>query len=303
MKYLIFGAGEWGQTVQSYIENSSEDVLVGFIDNNKSGNEINGYGLYKADDISKLEFDKIIISVSKKSALNDIREQLNYLNIPNNKIIGLSEEKALFIDVFAQRPNIYDEIADCRVGWLRSFAKFVKEEEMVGNVAECGVYAGDFAVYINKYFADRKLYLFDTFEGFSDVDLKVERELNHKAFISGEFNQELNFSVNNEEIARRKMPNIEQCEFHKGYFPESAKGIEDNFCFVNLDMDLYQPMLAGLEFFMHKMSNGGVILLHDYFHPELPGVKQAVKDYELKHGLTLSKIPIGDGCSIAIVKV
>ena len=106
------------------------------------------------------------------------------------------------------------------------------------------------------------------------MDLKVERELNNEAFISGEFNQDLNFSVNNEEIARSKMPNIEQCEFHKGYFPETAKGIEDKFCFVNLDMDLYQPMLAGLEFFMQRMTAGGVILLHDYFHPDLSGVKK-----------------------------
>lgn len=302
MKYLIFGAGVWGQVVQSYIEKTSGDELVGFIDNSKCDSDIGGYKLYKASDISEIEFDKIIIAVSKKSALDDIRKQLISLNIPNDKITGLSEDKELFIDVFAQRDNIYNEISDRRVGWLRSFAEFVKEEKMVGNVAECGVYAGDFAVYINKYFYDRKLYLFDTFEGFSDIDLKVERELNNEAFISGEFNQELNFSVNNEEIARRKMPNVERCEFHKGYFPESAKGIEDKFCFVNLDMDLYQPTLAGLDFFMQKMTTGGVILLHDYFHPELPGVKKAVKDYENKHGIKLSKIPIGDGCSIAIVK-
>ena len=95
----------------------------------------------------------------------------------------------------------------------------------------------------------------------------------------------------------------EQCIIKKGYFPETAIGVEDKFVFVMLDMDLYQPMLAGLEFFYDKMVPGGVMLLHDYFHEELPGVKCAVEEYERRVGEKLCKIPIGDGCSIAVVKL
>ena len=66
-------------------------------------------------------------------------------------------------------------------------------------------------------------------------------------------------------------------------------------------MDLYQPMLAGLRFFYSKMYPGGVILMHDYFHPELPGVKQAVEEFEKETQITLCKVPIGDFCSIAVI--
>lgn len=93
----------------------------------------------------------------------------------------------------------------------------------------------------------------------------------------------------------------EKCVLKKGYFPETAVDVNDQFCFVNLDMDLYQPMLAGLRFFYEKMCSGGVILMHDYFHPELPGVKQAVTEFEKERGLKLCKVPIGDFCSIAVV--
>lgn len=65
----------------------------------------------------------------------------------------------------------------------------------------------------------------------------------------------------------------------KGYFPETAQGIEDKFLYVNLDMDLYQPELEGLKFFWNRMVSGGLIMLHDYTHPQLPGVKRAVDDF------------------------
>jgi hypothetical protein len=45
-----------------------------------------------------------------------------------------------------------------------------------------------------------------------------------------------------------------------------------------------------------------VILLHDYSHPQLPGVKRAVADFEKELGHAVPKIPIGDFCSLAIVK-
>lgn len=304
MKILIFCAGAWGTALKTYIEEKTEDTIVGFVDNNIEQGNIDGYIVYRPSDINRIDFDKIIIAISRKRALKDIKKQLSDLEIPQGKIIGMLEDKELFVNVRVQRKNVYDEMTDSRVVWLRNYADYVKEEAIAGNVAECGVFEGDFAVYINKYFSEKKLYLFDTFEGFADVDLQTERELSEEAFILSEFNKEADFSINNEEIAHRKMPYIERCEFRKGYFPDSTAGMgDDRFCFVNLDMDLYKPMLAGLEFFYDKMSRGGIILLHDYFHPELPGVKKAVQDYEEKYSIHLAKMPIGDGCSIAIIKL
>ena len=44
-----------------------------------------------------------------------------------------------------------------------------------GECAEAGVFEGDFAKWINQYFPDRKLYLFDTFEGFDMRDIEKEK--------------------------------------------------------------------------------------------------------------------------------
>lgn len=42
--------------------------------------------------------------------------------------------------------------------------------------------------------------------------------------------------------------------------------------------------------------------MHDYFHPELPGVRKAVKDFEMHLGKQLHRFPIGDGCSLAVIR-
>lgn len=100
----------------------------------------------------------------------------------------------------------------------------------------------------------------------------------------------------------RKMPYPKNVVIKKGYFPESMQGVEDKFCFVNLDMDLYVPMLNGLRFFWEKIVNGGCILLHDYFSDVFQGVKQAVDTFEREREIQIAKTPIGDGCSIALLK-
>lgn len=73
------------------------------------------------------------------------------------------------------------------------------------------------------------------------------------------------------------------------------------FCFVNIDTDLYDSILSGLEFFYPKMCKGGVILIHDYFSLGYIGVKKAVDTFANKNNLYI--LPIGDGISVAIMKV
>jgi hypothetical protein len=90
-------------------------------------------------------------------------------------------------------------------------------------------------------------------------------------------------------------------EIHQGYFPDSAIEINETFMFVNLDFDLYQPILSGLCFFYPKMLKGSVILVHDYYHAGLSGIREAIKQYEKEIGREIAKLPIGDNQSIALL--
>ncbi len=305
MQILIFGAGGNGRICKAYLERT-EHELVGFLDNGAKKRHFsikNSFGeeipVYLPDEIVNLQYDQVWVSNTKRNEALEIKEQLGRLHVPPEKVRMLLEDQAFMIEILAGY-NQYDEFTDPRISWLRNFADYAKENGLSGNVAECGVCWGEFSYFINQYFQDRLLYLFDTFDGFSEQDLKVERSFEESDFLNSKFNNAQLFTGTSEQVVLARMRHPENCILKKGYFPETATGLMDTFCFVNLDMDLYQPTLAGLQFFYEKMCPGGVILLHDYFHKELPGVKRAVKDFE-KSGVKLCKLPIGDFCSIAVV--
>lgn len=98
------------------------------------------------------------------------------------------------------------------------------------------------------------------------------------------------------------MVNPQNVIIRKGFFPSTFLGLEEQkFIFVNLDFDLYAPIYAGLELFYPRMVKGGIILIHDYFTEIYHGVKVAVDDFEKNYNIKLTRVPIGDGISIAIV--
>ncbi|MGI0407034.1 TylF/MycF/NovP-related O-methyltransferase [Helicobacter himalayensis] len=183
---------------------------------------------------------------------------------------------------------------EARLAFLEYFSKITKNFNLGGAVAELGVFQGDFAKKINEFFPNRKLYLFDTFEGFDTRDLHNEAQ-SVQALGSHLTNTSIDLVFN-------KMPIPEMVTIKQGWFPESAKGIESEiFCFVNIDTDLYDSILSGLEFFYPKMCKGGVILIHDYFSLGYIGVKKAVDTFANKYNLYI--LPIGDSISVAIMKV
>ena len=286
---LVWGCGDIGKSLLTFWR---FDYKIGyFVENNKSlwGSNYMGIPIISPYEFAKLKYYG---SIMVASSLN------NYLDIKKQLLdIGVSADRINYCGEFMQT-----HVSSARFLYIKNFAKWISNQNLEGNVAECGVNTGDSAKFINEYFPNRKLYLFDTFEGFAEQDIKAEQNLNSNAFLNGQFNKVGLFSTAKEDIVMKKMTYPKNVIIKKGYFPDSAKDIDDKFCFVNLDMDLYQPMLAALHFFWDKVVEGGCIVLHDYFHPELPGVAQAVADFEKERNIKLCKTVIGDGCSIAILK-
>ncbi|MBQ2771702.1 MAG: hypothetical protein IJE95_03170 [Methanocorpusculum sp.] len=179
---------------------------------------------------------------------------------------------------------------------LELLAEEIKKKGLTGAVAELGVFRGDFSSIINQLYPESTLYLFDTFEGFADVDIKHERENDYTS--DKALTQFRNTSI---DIVLSKMQHPDKCVVRKGYFPETVEGLEDRFIFVSLDCDLYLPILAGLEYFYPRLVEGGYIMIHDY-NPtnEWKGVKEAVNDFEKKYGF-VPKVPITDSCGTLII--
>lgn len=298
MKAVIFGAGNDGKVLKKGLEKHYGVHICAVCDNdiNKWGKWIDGIRIISPQELKQTDFEMIFICTSKERWYREIKAQLEDMGVPFEKIV-IMKISSTYVDAYIE----YDPI---RKKWIKEFSDYSRDVGLQGNTAECGVYNGDNSVFINKYWPDRTLCLFDTFEGFSDQDIAYDSdafcEFKSGYFVNNPFKTDTPDSLM--KIVKTRMPYPDRVEIHKGYFPESAGGIEDRFCFVSLDMDLYQPQLEGLRFFWNKMEEGGVILLHDYFHPLLPGVKKAVADFESELGCALPKLPIGDSCSIAVIK-
>lgn len=178
-----------------------------------------------------------------------------------------------------------------RIVFLEKLAEMFHEQNLTGNVAEGGTFQADFAKEMNRVFPQKICYLFDSFEGFDERDVLIEKKMCYSKYATGHLN------MTTEDLVLSKLPHPEKCVIKKGYFPETTAGLEDEtFCFVNLDFDLYKPTLAGLEFFASRMVKGGIILIHDYFSEGYKGVKQAVIEFAAANK---QYFPIGDGLSVA----
>lgn len=185
-------------------------------------------------------------------------------------------------------PNYFDYV---RLSTLELVSFEINKNKLAGNTAELGVYKGKFAKYINQYFHNRTLYLFDTFEGFDHRDVASE---NKNKFSSGE----QDFSNTSIEEVLKIMPYPQKCVPVKGFFPESAKNIDDQFVFVSLDADLYEPIYAGLNFFYPKLVNGGYIFIHDFNNSNYKGARKAVEQFCSEQKINFIPIPDSSGSAI-----
>lgn len=277
-KVIMFGASDGGKRLFDKIK--SQYKIVCFTDNDPSkwGESLFGLCIHEPDKVLLTEsFDYVIITSAP--GLDSIYKQLIQMNIAPSKIVteyirGPLESRRQFLE---------------NLSWIM-------DKKVNGNCAEVGVFEGDFAKYINEYFNDKKLYLFDTFEGFDQKDIDIE--------VKNEFSQSStgDYSNTTVDMVMGKMLFPENCIVKKGYFPDTVLGLDEEFCFVNLDLDLYQPTLEGLLWFSKRVAQGGVILIHDYFADNFKGPKHAVDDFlQLDEGKGLNIVPIGDGLSVMVI--
>lgn len=288
MNVIIYGAGGGSGIILDMCRSEGMKVLF-FSDSDERlwGMELEGVSVISPSDISRYNFDKIVIgSITYRREI--IETLTNDLNIDSSNIddrfVAQMDSDALYSE---------NNNNNNRVSWLRQYAKIVSDSNLTdGNVAEVGVFRGAFAKEMNACFSDRTLYLFDTFKGFDGRDVD-DNTLERK----------VNYLTTGVDMVRSILPHPEKAVFKVGYFPETASDMNDRFIFVNLDCNVYQPTLEGLNFFWPRMVSGGVILVHDYIcrYPQVwQAMRRAVNEFSQNQQVRY--IPIGDVMSVAFVK-
>lgn len=271
-KFIIYPYGKWGKYAEKILhENKIENYLV--LDRSFSERSERNITF---DDVKCYNDYYVLLCSDNKAMCAELRNQIRCI-MPADHIIDVCYYRTTF--EFLRYKN-----RDPRIAVLESCAREIYERKIKGDIAEAGVYRGGFSRYMNELFSDRLIYLFDTFEGFNKNDIEYDR-IN-------------NFSLGTQDWSGTSVQHVleqmmcpDNCVIRKGYFPDTAKDVSENhkFCFVSLDMDLYQPTYEGLKFFYSRLSYGGYIFTHDCRNIGYKGARQAVLDFceEYQIGYTI----------------
>lgn len=275
-RIMIFGVTGYAKYVRLSLEPKTCQVIA-YIDNNKElqGKVYNGSIVIAPEDIHSYVYDYIITAHPKYD--KEMIAQLKQLSVSADRIIS----------PFYQ--NNWCMWQEPRFAMMRNCIEQICCRNILGNIAEVGVYQGEFAEYLNLLLPDRKIYLFDTFEGFSEKD-RPEKEISERL---------ADFRDTDIDMVLKRMRYPEMVEIRKGWFPATIDNLEDTFCFVSLDADLYEPIIQGLKYFYPRLNNGGYIFIHDFESTNWPGVKKAV--YDFCNEYEVSFVPILDRCLSAII--
>jgi hypothetical protein len=252
-----------------------------------------GHAVVSPRAVQTAAFDRLVIAMASHTPelfgrVRDVNRQLASLGVPDEKILLCASDGNGADSAF--RP-------DPRAQFVRDLAVSFDHFGVSGAAAECGVCFGNFAARISKAFQNRKLYLLDTFDGFQDIDLRLESpEVADSLRIGGALMRDIPT-----DMVMMKMTDRANVKIIKGRIPETFDDVDErNFAFVNIDVDMYAPTIACLRFFGDRLTKGGVMLVHDYFcyNGFYGGVVKAVREFVKESGF--SAVPIGDGYSIAL---
>lgn len=297
--YLVTGADEMINGTPTVLleqlrETEYDYIVVAF------GNTMKGIELLEKAGVPK---DKIVgyaytgmpyeENLIQKECSRIIREKLRSEKIP--ELFDISTKKYFICGMNAPENKDVIKRDFVREQTLAFLAEEINRRNIKGSVAEIGVSQGEFAQKINLLFPNRRLYLFDTFEGLSEKDKDKAMEMGW-----GERIYALTERGTPVEEVLQSMPCRETCVVKKGYFPESFD-LDEAFAFVSLDIDFYDSIKRGLEVIYPHLSKGGYIMVHDFHNLSFTGTRNAVIDFCEENDAAYVPIPDAGG-SVIIVK-
>jgi hypothetical protein len=169
-----------------------------------------------------------------------------------------------------------------------------------GAYAECGTLKGFSALLLAKLarsrepgFTGRQMHIVDSFEVLSDPRIQdaVPDPTNRNRKIFPAAKGAMAASLTHVQTVLSDYPDM---AFHKGWIPEVLNDLpETRWAFVHIDVDLYEPTLGCLEYFVPRLAPGGIIVNDDYSSPLFPGGGLAWDEYCTRHGLAFAELDTG----------
>ena len=180
-----------------------------------------------------------------------------------------------------------DQVSDKETKRIIELAKECLK--VAGDYVEMGCYRGDTSLLLAEVLRDynksdnvekkvensvKKLWIYDSFEGLPEKSDKDESVLG-ALFRSGELN------VTKREVKERFLrAGLPVPVIKKAWFGDLVESdLPEKIAFSFLDGDFYESIRDSLKLVVPRMSRGGIMVIHDYTNPALPGVREAVDEW------------------------
>lgn len=200
--------------------------------------------------------------------------------------------------------------------YLTLYEIFKKVIDVKGSIIECGVNHGfgvmswaKFSAIMEPTNLTRRIYGFDTFEGFPNINEKdVSRSSEHvkTGDLAADTYDEL-MGLSKIHDSTRFLGHIPKVELIKGDAIETIPTfLNENrhlvISLLYLDFDLYEPTMVALENFFNRIPKGGIIAFDELDNPLWPGETQAMLEFFGDNKLKIQRIPFDPYVGFAVVE-
>ena len=145
-----------------------------------------------------------------------------------------------------------------------------------GDFVELGCYKGDTSILLGKLIKNtpKSLWIYDSFAGLPEKTIEDSSGAGAN-FQAGEL-----LVTKREVIDKIRKHNLKNIIIKKAWFDElTDQDLPSKIAFAFCDGDLYSSIKTSLKLVLPRLTDWGIIIVHDYNNPELPGSARAVDEF------------------------
>lgn len=208
---------------------------------------------------------------------------------------------------YVRRPNL--------TRFCALYEIFKKVIPVKGSIVECGVNQGfglmtwaKLSSILEPVNLTRRIYGFDTFEGFPQVSDKDKSQFSQhvkEGDLAADTKEELEGLLSAWD-STRFLGHINKVKLVKGDATKTIpKFIEEHphlvVSLLFLDFDLYEPTKVALEHFLPRMPKGSIIAFDELDNPLWPGETQAMLEATRQHKLKIERLDFDPYIGFAVI--
>lgn len=149
---------------------------------------------------------------------------------------------------------------------MHTFHYALMAQDLEGDMVEFGCFQGHTARILACMLQNKKMYVYDSFEG---------SPINDENKVAGLCATSVESFIETFENESLQLPIIKE-----GFFEHlTADDLPEKICFAHLDANLYISTIHPLEMIYDRMTKGGIIIIDDCPDERCPGVQKACDEF------------------------